>query len=144
MFRYPITSLSTKEKETAQVLGYKYAMQGYKVGIMVASNSGRPAGSCGNGMFVQNIHSDHKPQEEDLVSCWMHASHPNNQTRQNALFARTIAQQWGLERPSGGQTTLAQFKVLTMFILSTRATMLSHVLLFMMHPCAPKGHADLI
>lgn len=102
MYRYPRTPFSTKKKGTAQDLGYKYAIQGYKVGIMVASNSGRPAGSCGNGKSVQKIHSEHKTQEEDLISCWMHATHPYNQTHQDALFARTIAQQWGLKRPSGG------------------------------------------
>lgn len=60
MFRYPKTSPSTIEKGCAQNIGYNHAAQGRRVGIMVAGNSGRPCGSCGNGMFVQKIHSDHK------------------------------------------------------------------------------------
>ena len=39
------------------------------IGIMVAGNSGRPGGACGNvGGKVRDISARHSTQEEDIVS----------------------------------------------------------------------------
>ena len=43
-----------------------------RIGTMVAGNSGRPGGACGqaNGS-VANLHAGHSTQEEDVVSNWL-------------------------------------------------------------------------
>jgi hypothetical protein len=43
-----------------------------RIGTMVAANSGRPGGACGqaNGS-VTNLHAGHSTQEEDVVSNWL-------------------------------------------------------------------------
>jgi hypothetical protein len=80
----------------ATTVGWRHHAQG-KIGIMVAGNSGRPAGACGNGTTVQRIHSHHTTQEEDIVSCWMTATCGSDRKRQNLLFQRTIAGRWGMK-----------------------------------------------
>ena len=67
-----------------------------KIGIMVAGNSGRPGGSCGNDMTVRSIHEGHRTQEEDLVSSWMLEEAGIDESAQNQLFAETIARLYGM------------------------------------------------
>ena len=44
-----------------------------KIGLMVAANSGRPAGACGlrGRLDGRKLHPGHRTQEEDIVSSWI-------------------------------------------------------------------------
>ena len=54
------------------------------------------------GINSRAVRPNHSPQEEDIVSSWLHAVAPNNPSDQNRLFHSTIAGKWGLLR--GGNT----------------------------------------
>ena len=42
-----------------------------KIGTLIAANSGRPGGGCGNfDGTIGNIHQNHRTQEEDIMSNW--------------------------------------------------------------------------
>jgi hypothetical protein len=49
-----------------------HAERPMRIGTMIAGNSGRPGGACGqaNGS-VTNLHAGHGTQEEDVVSNWL-------------------------------------------------------------------------
>jgi hypothetical protein len=86
------------------------------IGTMVAGNSGRPGGSC--GQFDGNatgLYAYHTTQEEDVVSNWLRTTSLKNKkkdlkhikdTKTNKklytdeiLFKHTIHKQWGMEVP---------------------------------------------
>jgi len=91
-----------------------------RIGTMVAGNSGRPGGSCGefNGNAAK-LHPYHTTQEEDVVSNWLlttswlittsqdiinkivvHINDNKNRSyTDEILFRHTIHQQWGLKVP---------------------------------------------
>ena len=78
----------------ASTVAEKYA-RNFKVGIMVAANSGKPGGGCSDGKKVKNINAYNKGQEEDIVSNWLLTAHPKNPNKQWELFKR-IKDEWGL------------------------------------------------
>ena len=46
----------------------------YRIGVLIAGNSGRPGGSVGNfggGLNHKGVHTGHRTQEEDMVSNWL-------------------------------------------------------------------------
>lgn len=77
-----------------------------RIGTMVAGNSGRPGGSCGefNGNAAK-LHPYHKTQEEDVVSNWLlttswhKISNYKKRFTDNILFRHTIHKQWGVTVP---------------------------------------------
>jgi hypothetical protein len=80
---------------------------GKKVGLMVAGNSGRPAGDIGDDDHVagknapcDTVHEDHETQEESVVSSWMfgECGSVTSCGEMGALFRRTIAARWGMTR----------------------------------------------
>ena len=79
-----------------------------KIGTIIAGNSGRPGGACGNfnGTLV-NIKPTHSTQEEDIISNWImtymynNSSIPEEKKKDcgDNLFKNTIYKKWGLEFP---------------------------------------------
>jgi hypothetical protein len=79
-----------------------------KIGTIIAGNSGRPGGGCGNfdGTLV-NIKPTHRTQEEDIISNWImtymynNSSIPEEKKKDcvDNLFKNTIYKKWGLEFP---------------------------------------------
>jgi len=79
-----------------------------KIGTIIAGNSGRPGGACGNfdGTLV-NIKPTHRTQEEDIISNWImtymynNSSIPEEKKKDcvDNLFKNTIYKKWGLEFP---------------------------------------------
>jgi len=83
----------------ATTCGYELFRNGCgRIGTMIAANSGRPAGACGQrGQIVPGqIHPHHTTQEEDIVSCWLTAQGGRTRADQNRLYCETIDQKWGL------------------------------------------------
>ena len=55
-------------------VGYRLWLEdpGARVGTMVAGNSGRPGGACGQADgTVRHLHAGHSTQEEDVLSNWL-------------------------------------------------------------------------
>ena len=78
---------------------------------MIAGNSGRPAGGCGDRNRVQKIHAHHRTQEEDVFSSWMLTECTSGARGEfDQLFQHTIAQRWGLadQRPNSTDTRTVQ------------------------------------
>ena len=105
--RVPLTALAVAREEQGDAVTVcaKYA-QNKKVGIMVAGNSGRPAGSVGrdDDVVCGKVHEGHKTQEESVVSSWMLGECGSAQTNcaeMGALFRRTIAARWGMVHVNG-------------------------------------------
>ena len=69
------------------------------IGTMVAGDSGRPGGACGDGTDMRFLRANHLTQEEDVVSNWLLTCKHNRGgggetcTRE---FSETIAERWGL------------------------------------------------
>ena len=102
--RRPSPNLAVAKKELGDAVAVcaNYA-QNKKVGVMVAGNSGRPAGSVGNDDEVagvvrpcDQVHEGHKTQEESVVSSWM-LGECRTCDAMGALFRRTIAARWGMK-----------------------------------------------
>lgn len=76
------------------------------IGILVAGNSGRPGGACGNikidykekkyRPIVSNLHHKHKTQEEDILSNWL-----TTVGDANRVYESTIGgiNRWGMYWP---------------------------------------------
>lgn len=90
----------------------------FRIGTMVAGNSGRPAGACGypDGT-IRSLHAEHSTQEEDVVSNWMHSTCFNSGAEVAAdgrhayadtIYASTICGQWGMLEPEGDSTQTVQ------------------------------------
>jgi hypothetical protein len=89
-----------------------------KIGTIIAGNSGRPGGACGNfdGTLV-NIHPNHRTQEEDIISNWfMTYMYNKNITEEeakiyygNKLFEYTIFNRWGLLYPYAKRTDIKNY-----------------------------------
>ena len=82
----------------------------WRVGTMVAANSGRPGGACsasstgGRTLETEKLHAHHKTQEEDVVSNWLLTAAEDNPGADpmqvmDRLFARTVSRQWGMSHP---------------------------------------------
>ena len=107
----------TSVKEKYGTVGYaaslaaKPGSSATRIGVMVAANSGRPAGSIGQGLELERIPTiDHiavksgfngklRTQEESVVSEWLHGEHPGNgkekEQERERLFRSTICGLWG-------------------------------------------------
>jgi hypothetical protein len=79
-----------------------------KIGTIIAANSGRPGGACGNfNGTAENIHPNHRTQEEDILSNWFttyvyNKGITNEREKEklyNKLFGCTIYKKWGLAYP---------------------------------------------
>ena len=89
-----------------------------KIGTIIAGNSGRPGGACGNfdGTLV-NINPNHRTQEEDIISNWfMTYMYNKNITEEeakiyygNKLFEYTIFNRWGLLFPYAKRTDIKNY-----------------------------------
>ena len=89
-----------------------------KIGTIIAGNSGRPGGACGNfdGTLV-NINPNHRTQEEDIISNWfMTYMYNKNITEEeakiyygNKLFEYTIYNRWGLLYPYAKRTDIKNY-----------------------------------
>ena len=97
--RRPSPNLAVAKNELGDAVAVceRYA-QNKKVGVMVAGNSGRPAGNVGNDDEVagDQVHEGHKTQEESVVSSWM-LGECMTCDAMGALFRRTIAARWGMK-----------------------------------------------
>lgn len=76
----------------------------WRIGVMVAGNSGRPGGACGwfNGRDecgVEKVHEGHCTQEEDVISNWFMTTKNNRGVGYDELYAATICGQWGMKEP---------------------------------------------
>jgi hypothetical protein len=78
-----------------------------KIGTIIAANSGRPGGACGNfNGTVDKIYPNHRTQEEDIVSNWFmtyvynkYITEGEKEQYYNKLFRCTIYNKWGLQYP---------------------------------------------
>ena len=70
---------------------------GLKIGVMVAGNSGRPGGSCGDRDIVKSIHEQHRTHEEDMFSNWILTEAGKDPVKQNNLYISTINKFWGMK-----------------------------------------------
>jgi len=104
---YPSAS-ATDEDGDAVTVAARYAKNG-KVGVMVAGNSGRPAGNvgCEAGVACGQVHHGHTTQEESVVSSWM-LGECQNCGEMSALFRSTIAARWGMRHTKGTDTATIQ------------------------------------
>jgi hypothetical protein len=84
-----------------------------KIGTIIAANSGRPGGACGNfDGTAEKIHPNHRTQEEDIVSNWFTTYVYNKgitgerekEEIYNKLFGCTIYNKWGLAYPYAKKT----------------------------------------
>jgi len=83
-----------------------------KIGTIIAANSGRPGGACGNfDGTADKIHPNHRTQEEDIVSNWFmtyaynkNISEDEREHYYNKLFQCTIYNKWGLQYPYAKKT----------------------------------------
>lgn len=89
-----------------------------KVGVMVAGNSGRPAGAIGDplGNIPTIIHNtawrayegNLKTQEESVVAEWLYGEYPDNNLQQERaremLFRSTICGLWGQKKRQSKET----------------------------------------
>jgi hypothetical protein len=112
--RFPMLAVAVTEIGDAVAVCAGRTNAGKKVGLMVAGNSGRPAGDVGDDDRVagktepcDTVHWDHKTQEESVVSSWMfgECGLVPSCDEMGALFRRTIAARWGMKR---ARTTDAQ------------------------------------
>ena len=85
------------------------ANPGKSVAIMVAANSGRPAGALGDrGQLArEKLHAGHKTQEEDVCSGWLIAEEADI-TKRDQLYRDTINQRWGMREVSSVDTDTIQ------------------------------------
>jgi len=67
-----------------------------RIGLMVAANSGRPAGAVGLRGSVKGVHTGHRTQEEDIVSNWLLTTAGRRQEDHDALYKGTIDCAWGM------------------------------------------------
>jgi len=83
---------------TANVaFNYQKTHPTYKLGIMIAGNSGRPGGDIGKADgTVQKVHHHHHTQEEDLVSSWLVGEAGDNTQKQNKLYEDHLWNRWGM------------------------------------------------
>lgn len=101
-------------------VGYKIYCENRDVviGTMVAGNSGRPGGACGNfDGYAQNLHANHTTQEEDVVSNWLltESSYRSRKHEKweavikrvsNFLYYKTIYQEWGFKKDTFDNMTI--------------------------------------
>ena len=89
-----------------------------KIGTIIAGNSGRPGGACGNfDGTLDKIHPNHRTQEEDIISNWfMTYMYNKNITEEeakiyygNKLFEYTIFNRWGLLFPYAKRTDIKNY-----------------------------------
>ena len=89
-----------------------------KIGTIIAGNSGRPGGACGNfDGTLDKIHPNHRTQEEDIISNWfMTYMYNKNITEEeakiyygNKLFEYTIFNRWGLLYPYAKRTDIKNY-----------------------------------
>lgn len=76
-----------------------------RLGVMVAANSGRPAGAVGGITGADKVHPGHRTQEEDIVSNWLSTESNGDSEGQDDLYLHTIYQAWGLCTPIGSTDT---------------------------------------
>lgn len=81
---------------------------GLQIGTMIAGNSGRAGGACGNFEEADKLHAGHTTQEEDVVSNWLITATidkkqkiiNNKSTIANEIFKKTIYDKWGMLNPT--------------------------------------------
>ena len=79
------------------------------IATLVASNSGRPGGSCrklDGGVDHDKLHAGHRTQEEDVVSNWLLTASESRRV-QSEVFRR-ISDAFGLCTPAGQDTQTLQ------------------------------------
>jgi len=71
-----------------------------KISIGIASNAGRPGGSClnikTNKLIESQIHASHKTQEESIIYSWLGKMYHKYKYGANYIFMNTISKIWGL------------------------------------------------
>lgn len=72
-----------------------------KIGVMIAGNSGRPAGKLGQSDgTVKGVKPSHTTQEEDMISNWLITRDgENNHNGWNITYGNTLHKAWGLIEP---------------------------------------------
>jgi len=83
-----------------------------RIGTIIAANSGRPGGACGNfDGTIDKIYPNHRTQEEDIVSNWFmtyvynkYITEGEKEQYYNKLFRCTIYNKWGLQYPYAKKT----------------------------------------
>ena len=80
---------------------YIQSGQKARLGVMVAGNSGRPGGDVGTTNGVQKVHTNHKTQEEDIVSNWLITESNGSSSERDSLYNDTIYNVWGMCTPKG-------------------------------------------
>lgn len=89
---------------------------GIKFGTMVAGNSGRIAGGCGDtiNMRFRSIHPEHTTQEESIVSNWVTTMETKKNVDREVLFRQLLdgngKPRWGLIEPVGASRATYQGK----------------------------------
>jgi len=70
-----------------------------RIGTMIAGNSGRPGGACGQADgTVSHLHANHTTQEEDMVSNWL-LTVTHLPQRRSAVYRATLHNRWGMIHP---------------------------------------------
>lgn len=76
-----------------------------KIGVMIAANSGLPAGGLNKHMGrVAYKDLNYKTQEESVVANWMLTECGTNAQNQETLFATTIKGKWGMQDGTSHKT----------------------------------------
>lgn len=79
-----------------------------QIGTMIAGNSGRAGGACGNFEEAVKLHVGHTTQEEDVVSNWLITATIDKEQKiinnksiiANKIFKNTIYNKWGMLNPT--------------------------------------------
>ena len=70
-----------------------------RIGTMIAGNSGRPGGACGQpDGTVTHLHAGHTTQEEDMVSNWL-LTVAHGPEQRSAVYRATMHNRWGMIHP---------------------------------------------
>jgi len=70
-----------------------------RIGTMIAGNSGRPGGACGQpDGTVTHLHAGHTTQEEDMVSNWL-LTVAHGPEQRSAVYRATLHNRWGMIHP---------------------------------------------
>lgn len=90
---------------TACAISKHYQNTPYKIGLMVAANSGLPAGALSYKMgHVANSDLNVKTQEESVIADWLLTEGGTDSKKQSDLFNSTINGQWGMSSSIGTNT----------------------------------------
>ena len=82
----------------------------WKIGTMVAANSGKPGGACGGeALQFDKLHAGHRTQEEDIISNWLLTGAHNSLCSAEAdvknfcvqRFKGAVQRKWGLYSTDG-------------------------------------------